>query len=478
MNTKRALKWGLGLPVGVLLLVYLGLAGTLKVGAYLAGQQLPLSDAVLTRTHVPHQLTLVDDGPTSLAKRLALIESASKTLELEFFIFELDLASRLVAQKLAKKAKEGVKVRLLVDFSFAVFELGPAYAHYLQQFGVEVRYYNTSASYRLLAVQHRSHRKLLIVDDRVVMSGGRNIGDDYFHLSPHFNFLDADVVVEGPIAADVRATFDRYWNSELASTPDLTAISTEEKALAQAFVDTTPQDSATFAFIDRHGPDLLAKLHTHTCRDLTFVTDFPGVATSNRRVYQVLTGVFSEATQSLLGESPYVVLKGHGLQQVRSFDKRGISVTLLSNSLHSTDAYYTVSALRANLDALADTSIQLYAYDGSPPPQLISLPIPQSTRWGVHAKRAVVDQKTVVIGTYNVDPRSANLNSELLFVCRNAPALAAEMTASIRARIARARPVVEQGVIHSDALLGDAPTAERLKMRLAIPLAWAFDFLL
>ncbi len=475
---SRVVRWGLGLPALAVLTLYLGLVGALKVGELAAGRERPLSPAVHARSTEPHTLTLVDDGPTSLAQRLALIDSAKRSLELEFFIFELDLASRLVAQKLAEKARQGVRVRLLVDFSLAVFELGPAYAHHLARSGVEVRYYNTSAAYRLLAVQHRSHRKLLIVDDEVVMSGGRNIGDDYFHLSPHFNFLDADVVVRGPIAQQVRATFDRYWTSELAAKPDDAPPTPEERRLARAFVDTTPGDRATFAFVAEHGPRLLSKLRHHTCRDLTFATDFPGVAESNRRVYQVLTGVFAEARERVLGESPYVVLRGDGLAQVRALGERGVAVTLLSNSLHSTDAYYTVSALRATLGTLATTRLNLWAYSGAAPPQQLQLPLPQSTRWGVHAKRAVVDDRHVLIGTFNVDPRSANLNSELLFVCRDHPALAAEMRASIEARIARSKPVLADGVVHTDHLLGDAPWSARAKMTLAIPLAWAFDFLL
>ena len=323
----------------------------LKWGEMQAAGQRPLHDSVYTRTSEPHRLTLVDDGPTSFAKRLAIIDAAESTLELEFFIYELDLTSRLITQKLVEKARQGVKVRLLIDFSFTVLKLEPVYGDYLRRHGVEVRYYNTSAAYRLLASQHRSHRKLLIADDRVVMTGGRNIGDDYFHVSSRINFLES---------------------------------------LAQ----------------------------------------------------------------------------------------KGVSVTVLTNSLASTDAFYAVSALHLSLREFAHTPLALYAYDGTPAPALIELPIETTARWGVHSKRAVIDQETVVIGTYNVDPRSAVLNSEILIVCRNNRALADEMRADITRRMDNAWPVLVNHELDRSALLRSTTLASRVKFYLALPLAAAFDFLL
>jgi putative cardiolipin synthase len=101
-----------------------------------------------------------------------------------------------------------VRVRILVDFSAPVFELKPAYARLLGEAGVKVRYYNTSAMYRLVSIQHRSHRKLLIIDGDTVLTGGRNIANDYFDLSDHYNFLDSDLEVSGPIVKSVLESFD------------------------------------------------------------------------------------------------------------------------------------------------------------------------------------------------------------------------------------------------------------------------------
>jgi putative cardiolipin synthase len=141
----------------------------------------------------PHTLTHFDQGAASFHRRLELIQSAKKSIALEFFIYDVDEASRLLTQALMKKAGEGVQVRILVDFSAPVFKLKPAYAAVLGKAGVAVRYYNTSAFYRLVSIQHRSHRKLLIIDGETVLTGGRNVANDYFDLSDHYNFLDSDL---------------------------------------------------------------------------------------------------------------------------------------------------------------------------------------------------------------------------------------------------------------------------------------------
>src|SRR4029434_8675792 len=111
--------------------------------------------------------------------------------------------------------------RILVDFSAPVFQLKPAYARVLGEAGVTVRYYNTSALYRLFSIQHRSHRKLLIVDGETVLTGGRNFANDYFDLSDHYNFLDSDLEISGAIVKTVLESFDVYWNSHLSTEPAL-----------------------------------------------------------------------------------------------------------------------------------------------------------------------------------------------------------------------------------------------------------------
>ena len=200
--------------VAAVVAVYLVFAIGLTVLEWVGRENNPgVEQSLIARSTAPHTITHIDQGAASFQRRLELIASARTSIALEFFIYDVDDASRLLTQALIRKARDGVQVRILVDFSAPVFKLKPAYARLLGEAGVKVRYYNTSAFYRLVSIQHRSHRKLLIIDEETVLTGGRNIANDYFDLSDHYNFLDSDLEVSGPIVKTVLQSFDLYWNS-------------------------------------------------------------------------------------------------------------------------------------------------------------------------------------------------------------------------------------------------------------------------
>jgi len=399
------------------------------------------------------------------------MERATKSIDLEFFIFELDTTSRLVSQLLARKAGEGVRVRILVDFAAPVFKLGPGYAAALKAAGVEVKYYNTASFLRFFAVQHRTHRKMLAVDGRTAVIGGRNIADDYFGVSARYNFLDSDVLVTGPVVSAILESFELYWNSAWAAAPDRAAAA---ETLPADFLVARAEETA----LDRQVHQAEPRHFTTTCNDVHFVTDYPGSGVERRRVYAALAALAEEAKTEILLESPYFVLRGDGTDLVRSLLRRGVRLQVLTNSLRSTDAYYTVAALLPSLRSLTGPGFKLWAYRGDP---LVgeTAAAPRSSLWGVHAKRGVFDGKTSVIGTYNIDPRSANLNAEMILVCRDNPALAAAIAQSIERRIAQSTLICGDGRAAGIAgLLRGAGAAKVAKMAASLPLVRFFDFLL
>src|SRR6187401_1652748 len=216
--------------IGGILAVYLLFAIGLTVLERVVRENPKVDESVVAHSTAPHRITHFDQGAASFQRRLELIAAARTSIALEFFIYDVDDASRLLTQALIRRAREGVQVRILVDFSAPVFKLKPAYARLLGEAGVKVRYYNTSAVYRLVSIQHRSHRKLLIIDGETVLTGGRNIGNDYFDLSDDYNFLDSDLEVTGPIVKTVQESFDVYWNSHLATEPAFESQPDEEAA--------------------------------------------------------------------------------------------------------------------------------------------------------------------------------------------------------------------------------------------------------
>lgn len=474
---RRALKrLGIGLLIlvaGLPLVLYAAFVGIQEASERQWLGVAPMHESIDVRSREPHRLVLLDEGFDSLAERLRLIDPARESIELEFFIYEIDTASRLVTQALVRKARQGVKVRLLVDFSLPVFKLAPQVAGELAEAGVQVRYYNTAALLRFFAVNHRTHRKLLVVDRRSAIVGGRNIGDDYFDLSPRYNFLDSDLWIEGPVAAAIADSFELYWASDWVARPGDVAAGSSEAPGPTLLGPAQPRLEALAAELRRHAPD-----HRPTiCHDLHFVTDYPGSGVERRRVYRELTRLSQEARTQILVESPYLVLRDDGLAVLDALARRGVKLQFLTNSLHSTDAFYTVAGLANVLDRLNLPSTEVWAYQGAP--LAGSTRAAASPRWGVHAKRAVFDDHTVAIGTYNVDPRSANLNAELMVVCRGNRELAAAVQTSIRARIAQSRPIVGTPAAGGyGALVEGADPDAHLLMRAVAPLARLLDVLM
>ncbi|MGI9327561.1 MAG: phospholipase D-like domain-containing protein [Pseudomonadales bacterium] len=473
----KLLGYGLLLLLVLLVILYAVFLGLMTITEKRWLGDAPFHAAIDSRSVQPHELTLIDGGAQSLAYRLSAIEAAKQSLDLEFFIYELDASSRIVTQALVAKAREGVRVRILVDFSVAVFELRPAYAQALESAGVDVRYYNTASVARFFSVQHRTHRKMLIADGEIAIIGGRNIADPYFDLSGQYNFLDSDVLVRGEVVQAMQESFDLYWDSPWAEIPDDVAPPAKtdnHPALRKAstFFATNESDAAL-----RQRVGLLpADLPSHICSDVRFVTDYPGVGLQNRKVYGAITEVLGGAQSQVIAESPYFVLREDGLNALRSLTERGVALTVLTNSLHSTDAYYTVGPLYFSLHTLADAGLRLFAYTGQAPQTTAQFP--GSKRWGVHSKRAVIDDHTVMIGTYNIDPRSANLNAEMMIVCYDSPSLATQMAIDLNSRIANAEPVVDRGEVQSSNLIGAANWRSLALMGLVTPVASLFNVLL
>src|SRR5512134_1528951 len=170
---------------------------------------------------------LVEQNVMAFAYRAVSAAAAERTLDVQYYIWHEDFTGRLLAAELMRAAERGVRVRVLVDDIDArakheLFVVADLHPH------LEVRVFNpfysrsgllgkiTEAVLRGSRLNHRMHNKAWIADNRVAIVGGRNIGDEYFGASPHSNFSDLDLLLTGPIVADVSASFDDYWNSSNA----------------------------------------------------------------------------------------------------------------------------------------------------------------------------------------------------------------------------------------------------------------------
>jgi putative cardiolipin synthase len=270
-----------------------------------------------------------------------------------------------------------------------------------------------------------------------------------------------------------------YWSSDLTQTPGPAGDDAGKAEKAAEFYVRNESDPAFLADLQARTSEFFAQRPSFTCRDLAFVTDFPNPGEKNRKVFPAIAKELAEAQNEVLAESPYFVIRKGGMELLDDLHARGVGVTVLTNTLRSTDAGYTVASMNWRLRSLAKTGLNLFGFTAGPVEGQSNRLYAEEPRWGLHSKRAVIDGKDTLVGTYNIDPRSANLNSEVLFICRGNPELAAHVAGSIRERMKHSVELIDkEGRTHVQRLISGA-SAGQIALYLAIfPIANLFDFLL
>ncbi|WP_413293073.1 phospholipase D-like domain-containing protein [Bdellovibrio sp. HCB185ZH] len=483
-----------------------------------ASRNMKDSEGVYRRRTEPQQVTILDSGIAALKKRLDMIENAKKSIEMEYFIYSIDSAGRLITDALVRKARQGVKVRVIVDTSLPIFELNKYYASVLKEAGIEVHYYNPAVLVRVVTVQFRSHRKTLIVDGIEGITGGRNIADEYFDLSPEYNFLDTDIVVKGSIVKDMLTSFEEFWNAEITENApivrepqpeDFYGITKETMndpntlhdkdarisvsryhadkyyydkgtAKAAAFKVLTAEDLRIRKYVDTFGAQMLAKEVSGTCHDMIFAADFPGMGEKTRVLRKQLAVETSLAQKRVFIESPYFVVKKEISSILNDLLRRNIEINVVSNSLYSTDAFYTQAIFDTRIRRWTELGVNVWMHKGHVNQNVYPLiPEARPARWGTHSKRAVIDDKTIIVGTFNMDPRSTNINAEMALICRDNPKLALALQNDIKQHIASSAKLNRAGFREDGQPMHEnVPVSKKVLFWMTLPLASVLDFLL
>ncbi|WP_413558078.1 phospholipase D-like domain-containing protein [Bdellovibrio sp. HCB209] len=483
----------------------------------LASRNMKDSDGVYRRRTEPQQVTILDSGLASLKKRLDMIEGAKQSIEMEYFIYSIDTAGRLITDALVRKARQGVKVRVIVDTSLPIFELNKYYASVLKEAGIQVHYYNPAVLIRVVTAQFRSHRKTLIVDGVEGITGGRNIADEYFDLSPEYNFLDTDIVVKGSIVQDMRTSFEEFWNAKITEEAPLVryprpsdfpglsddyenspwahdkdarisisrfkgevARYEEGTAKAKAFTVLTVEDHRIRRYVDTLGAQLLAKEATGVCHDMIFAADFPGMGEKTRVLRKQLALEASLAQKKVYIESPYFVVKKEISTILDDLLRRNVEINVMSNSLYSTDAFYTQAIFDTRIRRWTELGVNVWMHKGTIDPKVYPvIAEARPSRWGTHSKRAVIDEKTMIVGTFNMDPRSTNINAEMALICRDNPQLALAVQKNIQEHIASASKLNRSGFREDGRPMHEnVPVSKKVLFWMTLPLASVLDFLL
>jgi putative cardiolipin synthase len=285
------------------------------------------------------------------------------------------------------------------------------------------------------SINQRMHDKTAIFDGIAGITGGRNMADEYFDYDHEYNFRDRDVLLLGKAVEDMTENFEEFWNSEFAHpveailederqtilTADVQQRSRELHAYAADPRNFEPQVREAIAAAPRYFPALLEAM---SWEDVTFVSDIPGKNTGESGLggggesTQHLLNAVKNARSSILIQSPYLIMPDGGIELLEKLVQRGVRIRISTNSLASTDNLQAFSGYHGQRDELLEAGVELFEF--KPHPAIKAELIDRYPRiaannpiFALHAKSMVIDDRTVFIGTFNLDPRSANLNTEV-----------------------------------------------------------------
>ena len=382
-------------------------------------------------------LMLLGDSVDALLARIVLADRAKYSIDLQYYLFHNDATGKLLAQHLIAAADRGVRVRVLLDDLHMAGKddvLRALDGHP----GLDIRLFNplherTASMWGMgkqfagdfSRLNRRMHNKSFIVDSAVAVVGGRNIGDEYFDIAGDVNFRDLDVLVIGPVIPEITRVFDAYWNSapsvpigafQLGSTTptELSAIRESLAKNARELRQTDYADRAIARFGDVARQDDAQKWDWG---ETTFLADDPEKVSPDvdphdlhlaPRIREWLDG----AQHRIVLVSPYFVPGDKGVAYLQRKRAEHVDVSVLTNSLSSTDADNVYAAYATYRPPLLASGVLIYELKpDAARPDTSSRGIGLSTS-SLHAKVIVVDDDRAFIGSMNLDPRSLYLNTE------------------------------------------------------------------
>lgn len=378
---------------------------------------------------------LLGNGEDALVARMKLADEAEVSLDVQYYIWKDDFTGKALLQGMLQAADRGVRVRMLVDDVGAI----PADRTLLALDShpkFEVRIFNPTplrAAKNLGLVlefgrmNRRMHCKSFTADGQVTIVGGRNIGDEYFAADKEMNFVDLDVAMIGPVVKDVSTAFDRYWNSESAI--GISMLSRKRGAAAN--LATLRHDLAEHLSVAR------SSRYADRLRASTLVGQLKGSvpyrwgvgrmmyddpakvnASADKSRTHMAPELRAEAEQTskeLYLVSPYFVPGRGGVALLSSIRRRGARVVVVTNSLASTDGIAVHAGYMDYRKPLLRAGIELYEIKPSvvPSPARRHRSSYGSSGASMHSKTFSFDRRTLFVGSYNLDPRSENLNTEI-----------------------------------------------------------------
>ena len=403
-----------------------------------------------------HQVLTLGSGFESFVLRVHLVRSATKTIDIQTFIWADEETSRFFANELVNAAKRGVKIRVLVDYMWSTKNPERMSWNLTHSENIQIKLYRPMARrlkpsfprkiINLLTpnnTNQRMHNKVMVVDGAIGITGGRNIGNNYFDYSTKYNFKDLEIMVAGPSVDGMTASFDEFWAFKHSrSTEEFSDVA---RGIRNGTLTPQPSDDdfelPYFQRLNRLSSDLQFISEAFVERSMLvsnveFVADKPGRKTwsywfsprAGGAMSAAMRDQFLQVKESVLIQSPYVILNRRTRRMMRKVNKRspGFQVKVSTNSFGAADHLETYSAnYRLRTKVIRGLGYEIYEYKPNPEDLRISLPnydelqeraeqegLKRPPYLSIHSKTFVFDDETAYIGTYNLDPRSFYVNGE------------------------------------------------------------------
>lgn len=404
---------------------------------------------------------LLADAHQAFAARVLLARAAERSLDVQYYIWRGDLSGMLMLQALREAADRGVRVRLLLDDNgiagldglLAALDVHPM---------IEVRLFNPFFFRHPKALGYltdfkrlnrRMHNKSFTADSQATIIGGRNIGDEYFAARDGDLFADLDVLAIGAVVDDVSRDFDRYWNCASAwpathllpvvGFDQLEELAARSNAVrvdprARAYVDTVQSLPFISDMLDGSLPFIWAPVR--------MVSDDPAKVVDKAKAGTSL----GEQLQEAIGQpkvemglvSAYFVPTAAGVSAFAGLAAQNVRISVLTNALESTDVAIVHAGYAKRRKPLIEAGVRLFEMRrsragtrrkrrlplgvGGSGARSVTGSILRSSGSMLHAKTFTADRERLFIGSFNFDPRSLQLNTELGFVIE-CPELAADV---------------------------------------------------
>jgi cardiolipin synthase C len=408
----------------------------------------PVKGLMQTKTGV----YVLEDGDGSMVTRAWLSEHAQKTIDVQYFIFTTDNVGLIACDYLVRAADRGVKVRILVDdimVEASEHEILMMDSHK----NIDIKIYNTGVNVGKNLFQklktfgknfnkanQRMHNKTFTVDEQVGITGGRNIADEYFDYDHEYNFRDRDVLLLGNVVKKINKSFNNFWNDTLcvpvANLVSDTSIHSQNNTRFNKLHEYAcnpenfwPQVRTKINNLPNAFKNIQQSGKLVWIDSVDFISDIPGKFINGNVGGGITTSalmqLISNAKKSINIQSPYLITTNTSKALFTNAVKRGVAIKILTNSLCSTDNLEAFAGYQKSRTSLLQAGVQIFEFKpnavkrykimtGALQKKLNYTPI-----FGLHAKSMVIDDNITVIGTFNLDPRSANYNTECFAVIYN-----------------------------------------------------------